>query len=642
MAPGAAAAAAAATSTAAAAAATGGSSVASEEGSAWWRGGALAGLEGVEAALSCGICNLVFDDRPLTAPCGHTFCSECIHKWLRDHPDICPGCRSESKTSASEFRLNEPLKRAAAALRRARPGLVATAAAAAAAGLAKPAAAAQQEAAPDSAAPGAGLVPPKMPEVAYNLLSKSNFELVMVKIGFNKMQVEQWSKAELELLHKSFRAEFNSDVVAGKQPKSAKALRLSALERLRRINEDKANPGLADNKHFEKLQASAPEQRRALVAAVLGRQPIMRALVAKTKALAELRHRGIVVLIEERGQAGPAAAAADDGSAGSAAATAQQQQAGPAAQQQRAPELRNLTFAEWQDGARSGLFARLAAAARAVEGARPARLARRSSEAATQTAHDEGVVEVWSDKLQCFLMLDTASNEVRLAPPGSPEARASSSSKSSSSCSSAGAGAGTSNCEEASTVEHAGRTEHASTDEEATQRAPRTQGEQNQSQGEQSQGESSLCSQGSAATRGARRLRRAAAAAAALKEDAAAAQPPRLPKAPAPSPRGQAKARTVIEVASEDEDAAKGARENEGATQTQGGRWACGQCTLVNGADEPACTACDKRRPEPAEGGGTRRDWWRAPAARAKAPVTKRAAKAQTAAKAPAGKRTKR
>jgi len=52
--------------------------------------------------LVCGICNELMGgntDRPPAAPgCGHTFCHECLHRWISEKR-LCPQCRSPSTVS---------------------------------------------------------------------------------------------------------------------------------------------------------------------------------------------------------------------------------------------------------------------------------------------------------------------------------------------------------------------------------------------------------------------------------------------------------------------------------------------------------------------------------------------------------------
>lgn len=63
--------------------------------------------EGVRTELDCQVCyGLMLD--PLTSPCGHTFCRQCVARVL-DHSNLCPICRR--KLSMPPALLNEPINR---------------------------------------------------------------------------------------------------------------------------------------------------------------------------------------------------------------------------------------------------------------------------------------------------------------------------------------------------------------------------------------------------------------------------------------------------------------------------------------------------------------------------------------------------
>lgn len=57
----------------------------------------------------CSVCLISFDDdvRPRSLPCGHTFCSQCVNKAIKNGQLACPICRTQhSASAASRFPIN--------------------------------------------------------------------------------------------------------------------------------------------------------------------------------------------------------------------------------------------------------------------------------------------------------------------------------------------------------------------------------------------------------------------------------------------------------------------------------------------------------------------------------------------------------
>ena len=68
--------------------------------------------------LICSICLNIFNNA-VVSECGHTFCKDCVHQWIRDNHRECPECRkefavlepaSESSTMLAQFRFTRSLK----------------------------------------------------------------------------------------------------------------------------------------------------------------------------------------------------------------------------------------------------------------------------------------------------------------------------------------------------------------------------------------------------------------------------------------------------------------------------------------------------------------------------------------------------
>ncbi|KAI5610867.1 bloodthirsty-relatedprotein family, member 6 [Silurus asotus] len=65
-----------------------------------------------EEQLQCSVCDEVFTD-PVTTPCGHNFCTNCItQSWEKKHSHYCPLC-NEKFTERPELKLNTTLREAA-------------------------------------------------------------------------------------------------------------------------------------------------------------------------------------------------------------------------------------------------------------------------------------------------------------------------------------------------------------------------------------------------------------------------------------------------------------------------------------------------------------------------------------------------
>uniref|UniRef100_A0A3B3RLE6 RING-type domain-containing protein n=1 Tax=Paramormyrops kingsleyae TaxID=1676925 RepID=A0A3B3RLE6_9TELE len=59
-------------------------------------------LLSLEEELNCSICLSVFDN-PVTTPCGHNFCQDCLDKTWQDNDQValgfsCPQCRTHFYT----------------------------------------------------------------------------------------------------------------------------------------------------------------------------------------------------------------------------------------------------------------------------------------------------------------------------------------------------------------------------------------------------------------------------------------------------------------------------------------------------------------------------------------------------------------
>lgn len=50
--------------------------------------------ESIDKNLQCVICNEPFID-PVTTPCHHSFCRQCLYKWLQNYNSTCPSCREK-------------------------------------------------------------------------------------------------------------------------------------------------------------------------------------------------------------------------------------------------------------------------------------------------------------------------------------------------------------------------------------------------------------------------------------------------------------------------------------------------------------------------------------------------------------------
>mmetsp|Transcript_3363 Transcript_3363/g.6458 ORF Transcript_3363/g.6458 Transcript_3363/m.6458 type:complete len:486 (-) Transcript_3363:1851-3308(-) len=71
-----------------------------------WRNSALSGLEAVEIAMHCPICQGMLEAPCSMKKCGHTFCSVCLKRWVQRYGG-CPTCRV--KCSVEDFEHNKPL-----------------------------------------------------------------------------------------------------------------------------------------------------------------------------------------------------------------------------------------------------------------------------------------------------------------------------------------------------------------------------------------------------------------------------------------------------------------------------------------------------------------------------------------------------
>ena len=57
--------------------------------------------------LICSICLNIYDNA-ITTECGHTFCRQCLHKWIEDNHSVCPECRKEfSRKRSNELAVND-------------------------------------------------------------------------------------------------------------------------------------------------------------------------------------------------------------------------------------------------------------------------------------------------------------------------------------------------------------------------------------------------------------------------------------------------------------------------------------------------------------------------------------------------------
>ncbi|CAK9107656.1 Postreplication repair E3 ubiquitin-protein ligase rad18 (RING-type E3 ubiquitin transferase rad18) (UV radiation sensitivity protein 2), partial [Durusdinium trenchii] len=92
------------------------------QGDEWtWRDTALRGLEGVEQALRCPICQGFLAGAASLSLCGHSFCMLCLRRAVQIKPE-CPQCRK--KCCSSDVNKNAALDAAVRAFVRARPAVL--------------------------------------------------------------------------------------------------------------------------------------------------------------------------------------------------------------------------------------------------------------------------------------------------------------------------------------------------------------------------------------------------------------------------------------------------------------------------------------------------------------------------------------
>jgi hypothetical protein len=63
----------------------------------------------INSELICSICNKPFVE-PVSTPCDHTFCRECIKRWIEKNKKTCPTCRQEIKSIDQCIQVSRPLR----------------------------------------------------------------------------------------------------------------------------------------------------------------------------------------------------------------------------------------------------------------------------------------------------------------------------------------------------------------------------------------------------------------------------------------------------------------------------------------------------------------------------------------------------
>ena len=63
----------------------------------------------INSELLCSICNKPFIE-PISTPCDHTFCRDCIKRWIEKNRKTCPTCRQQIKTSDQCIQVSRPLR----------------------------------------------------------------------------------------------------------------------------------------------------------------------------------------------------------------------------------------------------------------------------------------------------------------------------------------------------------------------------------------------------------------------------------------------------------------------------------------------------------------------------------------------------
>lgn len=63
----------------------------------------------VDSELICSICNKPFID-PVSTSCDHTFCQDCIKRWIEKGKKTCPTCRHKIPTTDQFTQVSRPLR----------------------------------------------------------------------------------------------------------------------------------------------------------------------------------------------------------------------------------------------------------------------------------------------------------------------------------------------------------------------------------------------------------------------------------------------------------------------------------------------------------------------------------------------------
>ncbi len=63
----------------------------------------------IDFELMCSICNKPFVE-PISTPCDHTFCRECIQRWIEKKKKSCPQCRHPIKSIDQFIQVSRPLR----------------------------------------------------------------------------------------------------------------------------------------------------------------------------------------------------------------------------------------------------------------------------------------------------------------------------------------------------------------------------------------------------------------------------------------------------------------------------------------------------------------------------------------------------
>jgi hypothetical protein len=63
----------------------------------------------INSELMCSICNKPFF-QPVSTPCDHSFCRECIQRWIEKNNKSCPTCRHQIKSMDEFTQVSRPLR----------------------------------------------------------------------------------------------------------------------------------------------------------------------------------------------------------------------------------------------------------------------------------------------------------------------------------------------------------------------------------------------------------------------------------------------------------------------------------------------------------------------------------------------------